>query len=416
MKKANTASKAKSKQNRLFKEPKEIIFDPFSVTVRTEKGPVQCPNSDCHSTNIRKKGRLPNRRTMLHVKNGKLIRTVLVRQRYECRDCKTTFYPSSPLLDDNTPFTTEAEDMISNNILEHPENTVHKLGESLKSQSGISSSPAIDRVIKRRVQDLSKAVQIIPCNKLFCIPFKYKTKTSCCAFVGLNTTEKRMFLLDILPDSSPDEIKIFFDKIYHFKDNTKLFLTDLNDKLLSSIKTYYTGRAGVLTGYIWKRIDSFREKYVAIDNERKALESLREVVSAYHTEKYYYEELLDWESMYLGSDPILKLHLKPLYDEIMSLKKECWIGAEHRPWEIEFTLLLETLRICDRNNMSFDFMVFRLLYANRAATGSLDGGKVLQYVQNLHIPVEGVIRSFGVDINELFAEVYGEEEDIRHKQ
>ena len=386
-------------------------YGPIQTYVESEEIPSQCPA--CHSNNIRQKGKTPNRRTFLHVEGRQLKRIILLRPRCECRDCKTTFYPSTYDFIGNEPLTTEAADEITNAVLEHPEISVNKVAKKISADAQTGSSSAIDRLVKKRVRDLSDAVQLIPCYKLFYIPFKYKKNLNCCAVVGFNTSEKKLYLLDILKDCSLDALDVFFDKIAFFKEKTKLFLADLNRGLLTVIKTRSNGRVGVLRGLVLRRIDTYQSSHFALDKKLEALEELKKAVRADLKEKYYYESFEQWKEKYISSEPDLALQLKPIYDEIISLKKECWIGTYHRPWEPEFTMLLEAIKICERNNASFDFMAFRLLYANRAATGTLGGKKVLNYVQNIFVPVEGTLRSFGVDIKKLYNELYDEEYQIQ---
>ena len=144
-----------------------------------------------------------------------------------------------------------------------------------------------------------------------------------------------------------------------------------------------------------------------------ALDELKEVVCLNYNKKPYFAAFEEWEEKNLNSDPALDAQLRPLYNEIMSLKEECWVGTGHRPWEPEFTFLLDIIGKREYNNSSFESMRFRLLYANKAATNTLDGDKILRYVQNVYEPIEGPIRSFGVDIKKLYNEIYDEECYIR---
>ena len=396
----------------MFKEPLGDKFGPIPTYV--EVGNISPQNScpACGSTNIRRNRKAPSRRVFLHADNGQLKKIILIRPRYECRDCKSTFYPSTNYFANNSSVTAEAADTITKTILEHPEVSINSVAENIEKLSGMSSSSAIDRLIKKRVRDLSDAVQLIACHKLFYIPFKYKSRTNCCAIVGFKKSEKKLYLLDILQSSSSEQLEKFFIKINFFKKDAKLFLADLNGELLASIKSNYEGRVGVLRGLILQRISSYQDKHFAINKKYNALEELKNAVLADLKEKYYYESFEQWEKDYLMTEPALTTELKPLYDEIVSLKKECWIGTHHRPWEPEFTMLLSTIKTCERNNASFDFMAFRLLYANRAATKTLDGGKLMRYVQSINIPIDSPLRSFGVEIRELYQEVNSEDDYI----
>lgn len=410
----NIKSKKPVDNNRLFKETKEDIRGPIPTCIDADVIPKECPNPDCRSINIRRKGKQPFRRTILHADNGQLKRVIWLRQRCECRDCGTTFYPSS--LNNNAPFTSEAVDTIVRSVLEHPEVSVNSVANSIEKQTNIGSSSAINRLIKKRIKEISDVVQPIPCTKLFYIPFKYKKNQNCCAIVGLNSTEKKMYLLDILKDGSSTEMADFFEKIDHFKNKARLFLADMNRDLLDAIEKLHGGKIGVLRGLVFWRIDACRDKHFALDRKYEALEALKKVVYTDLKEKYYYESLENWKRRYLDSDADLSKQLISLYNEIHSFRRECYIGTLHRPWEPEFSMVLSTIKICERNNSSFDFMAFRLLYANRAATGTLDGNKITQYVQNIHFPVDGPIRAFGVDIKELYNEIQDEEYRLKQMQ
>ena len=149
-----------------------------------------------------------------------------------------------------------------------------------------------------------------------------------------------------------------------------------------------------------------------MDSKLEAIENLQKVVLKELKEKPYYEEFEAWKNDYLNSNPELASQLTPLYNEILSLKKECWNGTFHRPWEPEFTMLRKTIKICERNNASFDFMAFRLLFANGAAIGSLEGEKILRYVQNVDVPIEQKISCFGVDVRSLYEEISEEENTV----
>ena len=390
----------------------ESLVGPIETCVVAVDKPSVCPNPDCRSTNVRLKGKEPNRRTILHSEGGQLKRIILIRPRCECRDCKTTFYPDAHDFSGNSPFTEAAENNITTAILQHPEISVHRYADDLEKSSGLGSSSAIDRLIKKRVKDFSAAVEPVSCTKLFYIPFKYKSRTDCCAIVGLQRSEKKMFLLDILPDSGSDTISSLFQKIASSNSDVRLFLADLNAALLASIKTHYQGRVGVLRGLILRLIDSYKDKHFAMDRKFEAIESLKKVVLKELKEQPYYEEFETWKNEYLSSNPELASQLTPLYNEMFSLKKECWNGTFHCPWEREFSMLLGIIGMCEKNNTSFDFMAFRLLYANRAATKTLEGSKILRCIQNINEPVVGPIRSFGVDIKKLNEEFFDEEDYI----
>ena len=398
--------------NRLFKETKENIWGPIPTYIDAAEMPKECPNPDCRSLNIRRKGKRPSRRTILHSDNGQLKRVILIRERCECRDCGTTFYPSSLNIKNNAPFTLEAADTIVRSVLEHPEVSINSVAKSIEKQTNISSSSSIDRLIKKRIKEISAVIQPIPCTKLFYIPFKYKKNRHCCAIIGLNSKEKKMYLLDILKDGSSTEIAEFFEKIAHFKNKAKLFLANMNRDLLNSVAVLYGGKIGILSGLVFMRIDACHDKHFALDEKYKALEALKKVVETGLNERYYYESFENWKKEFLTPNPVLANQLQSIYEEIMSFKKECFIGTYHRPWEPEFSMLLSIIEIHERNNTSFDFMTFRLLYANRAATGTLDGDKLLRYVQNINTPIAGPIREFGVDISELYNEIYYEEDII----
>lgn len=72
----------------------------------------------------------------------------------------------------------------------------------------------------------------------------------------------------------------------------------------------------------------------------------------------------------------------------MSMKRECWVGLRHAPWEREFRMLEEIIEICEWNNLSFDFMVFRLLFANHFATQAPGGDVILHCIHNFVKPVK----------------------------
>jgi hypothetical protein len=111
-----------------------------------------------------------------------------------------------------------------------------------------------------------------------------------------------------------------------------------------------------------------------------------QVVLASKTEGEFYKRLDFGGNRILDSKPFLYPLLHPPYEEIFELRRECWVGNRHRRWEPEFSMLQDTIRICEEYNLSFDFMVFRLLYANGIATKTLDGEKIIKYIQNIYMP------------------------------
>ena len=201
-------------------------------------------------------------------------------------------------------------------------------------------------------------------------------------------------------------------KISSYKDDAYFFLADFNFDLLQTIKHSFEGMVGVLGGHLNNWINAFYDYDSCKSEKLKALDALKTIVAQSQGERVYYSALDNWNKQYLAKEGALKDELTPMYTEILRLKRECWIGTSHRLWEHEFTMLLGLIHKHEYNNASFDFMRLRLLYANKAAMGTLDGDKILSCIQSISKPTEGPIRSFGVDIQELWNELHLENYEI----
>lgn len=395
-------------KDRLFLEPFDSDYGPIETYEVVEKVPSECPH--CHSNNVRRKGKQLKKRHILHTVNGRLQKTILIRPRCECRDCKKTFYPHTEEEFDNKNLSDQAADIIANTVLEHPETSISKIAKDIRRQTGKGSSSNVDRKVKKRYKELSDAIQIASCYKLFYIPFKYRKNPRCYAIVGLNSTERKLYLLDILKDGSEKSLKKFYNKTQFFKDDVKLSLADLNRNTLDFVDLHYAGRAGVLTRITIERIKDYRGKC-----SYKALDALEKIITDDTTKLTYYNEAFSkWKGKFITSDPTHPIELEKLYDEILAYQNECWIGTFHKPWEPEFTRLLDTIKIRERSNESFEFMAFRLMYANRAAVDSFEGKLVLHYALNIHEPIVAPIKFYGVDINKLYEEVCAEKERLTY--
>lgn len=401
-------------ENRLFKPSLSSLSEPIETSVEKLDIPSQCPNPACGSTNIRAKGKVPQRREILDCDGGNLKRVILLRPRCECRDCKKTFYPNSIASENSGGFSEQAVDMLAKNILEHPETSIYGLSKDIQKRNSFCSPSPIRKAITKRLKEIHEEVQLIPCSDLFYIPFSYKSRKNCCAVVGSHIDEKGFYLLDILQDSSYNELETFSTKIHFFENDIAMFLVDFNDSLIDKIKALFDCPVGILGGLLISWIDSFRyQNELPGNNKIKALNALRKLVVGDRPEQKYYKDLAQWKQDYMESDSILGEDLGCMFNEIIRLKRECWNGTGHKPWEPEFSMLKDIIKKSEYNNTSFEFMRFRLLYANRAATGTLDGDKILRYVQNLYKPIEGPIREFGVDIKTLYNEILDEEHQIQ---
>lgn len=58
-----------------------------------------------------------------------------------------------------------------------------------------------------------------------------------------------------------------------------------------------------------------------------------------------------------------------------------------------------------RDRINFDTMVFRLLYANKAALATSNGPHIWNSINSMMAPVSGSMSEFGVDIDLLYKEV-----------
>ena len=407
---------ANAASNRLFPDPYMIGTDPIDSEVVDSPMPERCPK--CNSENIGRKGKSLNKRTFFDVENGKLKGVTLRRARCICRDCKATFYPATPYeFSKNSPFTVRAEETIASTILSHPEVSVHSAAKRIAEAAKISSAPTVDRIVKKKIGELSDAVSVMECQKLYYIPFSYKSRTNCCAIVGLSDASAKMYLLDILEDSSESTLSTFYKKTEFFKERVEVFLADMNRNLLDSLSDYYPCEIGILIGLVTRLIDSLKGEY--FDKLKyDAIDDLKAVLNTAPKEDFgkadYFQGLQEWEDRYIAFDPMLASELRSVYEKIIDFRNECWIGSAYRPWETEFSMLWDMVYLQERNNASFDTMKMRLLYANKEALKTADGETLKNVIRNIYAPVDGPIRSFGVDIKALYTEIWAEKYRIEN--
>jgi hypothetical protein len=293
--------------------------------------------------------------------------------------------------------TKKTSDTLGTMLLEDADLSICQAAEMF----GVGRTTASE-ALHQKLEELSdQTFSVMPCVKISYLPFHFANKERC-AVAGIDCFGKR-FLLDILDVYSATRLPDFFPKTDDFKNDIAVSFCKLDSEVAGAIQAYYSMDVGIIHQCISAFMKQSRgkvgeplyaEKYDAL----AALELAMFSMSSIH----FVQIFADWRN---ALDPVLRDSLRPFIDTIIEFLRECTVTTVHPKQNTTFKKLMEIISKQRRDRTDFDTMVFRLLYANKAALASPNGPHIWNMITSMTAPAVGSITEFGVDIDMLYDEL-----------
>ena len=357
--------------------------------------PVASEYPKCKSSNFIKK--TASTRTIIDVLGNQPIEITLVKQRYKCSCGKTFTLKDDTDYPDRMHITKETSDKLGTMILEDADLSITQAGEMF----GVGRTTASE-ALHQKIKELSdQTFSVVSCVKISYIPF-YFTNKERCAIAGIDRFGKR-FLLDIIDEYSEDRLSRFFPKTEPFKNDISVSFCKLDSDITSTVQSYYSIDVGIVHRCVSDFIEKARgkvgeplyaEKYDALAELERAMFSQYPV--------QFGMIFSDWQS---NLTPTLQDALRPFIDTVNGFFQECAVTTMHSKKDTTFKKLMEIISKQRKDRTNFDTMVFRLLYANKAALATPNGPHIWKSINSMMTPVAGSMSEFGVDIDRLYEEV-----------
>lgn len=461
----NTSNEAiLTKDNKIFYVPENVIW-PCKARVEKADIPRECHQ---HSTNmIKQHGRKFHNITFMTVDKDDMLELVVwFRPRMMCNLWDHTFWPHNYDLDERRKLDKLAANKIQRLFYENPTlhlNSIPKtIDVDIKIPDNIDideqshkriketfsiANATVDRIVKERVDELTKHIEYIKCDTLYYLPFKYKSSKKqrntnpneqVLAVIGTNKGSENYYLLDILEGFDAETIKNLHKHAFFQKSENapKYIYCNNNYEVLQALADYSKKHydvlhkedkrdcnennyqpPGILTQYLIDRIKDFMQTnnlYSAHNEE--ALATLKAIVqkSEYNIHNYN-ERLYRWKVKYLTRD-YFHNSLADAASLITHIEQYSanYVRGTQVKWAPEFSMLQSILKDYINAQIKFPYLRFRLLFANRLATKSI-GNETIYKMMCIHSNCDDIrIKNFGINIRELY-EAHQESQNILMK-
>lgn len=449
------------KDNKIFHIPEGVVW-PCKARVEKAAIPRECPT---HLTDlVGQHGRKFHNITFMTVNKEDMLELVVwFRPRMMCYLTNHTFWPRDYDLDEHRKLDKLAANKIQRLFYENPTLHLNSIPQNIdfeiekpdnieideqsikevKTTFSVTKS-TIDRIIKERIDELTKHIEYIKCDTLYYLPFEYKTSKSqddtkpndqVLAVIGTNKGSEDYYLLDILEGFTPETIEnLHKHDFFQKSDNAPKYIYcnnnfDVLQKLTEYSKKHYDIihnedkkawyenkylKPGILTKYLISNIDNLTPKNkLYYKSSQRAITALKEAVQIKEEyENEYFRHINKWCDKYLI--PLYFNENLPQAKELIAHIKEYgtnYFRGTQVKWAPEFFLLQSILFDYLNAQIKFPYLRFRLLFANRVAT-KIIGNDSIYKMMCVHSNCDNIrIKNFGINIRELY-EAHQESQNI----